>query len=149
MSKIIAFPSNAERLNKSDDASGSAGLKEQRAARYDAWRKADATTSYWKAMLDLYLAVFVAQRRKLPEALGHDVVELDDAKWQAARNAWQDAADRQMLTPAPNSSAVLWKRQARRQEFCNIDRAQIEKAIADDLAWLRRYPARDRSRLLR
>ena len=77
----------------------------------------------------------------MPQALLYDEVELGSASWHATRRACREAIDRQLLTPAPNMGAVRWKQ---RQKFSHLKRDRIEKAIADDLAWLRRYPASER-----
>lgn len=116
-------------------------LKKQRDARYEAWGKAGARACFWKAMQDLDHALFVAQREKMPEALQYDPVELGSASWHATRHAYQDATDRQLLTPAPNMGCVRWKQG---QKFSRLAPDRIERAIADDLAWLKRYPASER-----
>jgi hypothetical protein len=130
-------------------ALGHFSLKKQREARYNAWEKAGAATDFFEALENFYCALLVAQRSKLPEALRFDVVELDDARWRAAREARRDATANQLLTPAPTAGAVLWKKKARRQSFSGLPRDRIEKAIADDQAWLRRHPASDRCHLRR
>lgn len=122
-------------------ASADISLKKQRDARYEAWGEAGARASFWKALDDLQHALYVAQRKKMPEALRYDPVELGSASWHATHHAYQGAIDRQLLTPAPNMGCVRWKQ---RQKFSRLPRDRIERAIADDLAWLKRYPAGER-----
>jgi hypothetical protein len=122
-------------------ASAEISLKKQRDDRYEAWGEAGARASFWKALDDLQHALYVAQREKMPEALRYDPVELGSASWHAARHAYRDAIDRQLLTPAPNMGCVRWKQ---RQKFSGLRRDRIEKAVANDLAWLRKYPASER-----
>jgi hypothetical protein len=122
-------------------ASADISLKKQRDARYEAWGKAGAKASFWKALDDLQHALYVAQREKMPEALRYDPVELGSASWHATHHAYRDATDRQLLTPAPNMGCVRWKQG---QKFSRLSRDRIERAIADDLAWLKRYPASER-----
>jgi hypothetical protein len=116
-------------------------LKEQRASRYEAWAKAGCETGLRKALNDFQLSLYVAQGEKMPEALLYDLVEPGSASWHASRKAYQEAIDRQLLAPAPNVGAVRWKQ---RQKFSSLPRDRIEKAIADDLAWLEKYPASER-----
>lgn len=143
---IAALPKEEKRLIAAEierriSARMPGSLKKQRDARYKAWGKAGARASFWKALDDLQHALYVAQREKMPEASQYDPVELGSASWHATRHAYQDAIDRQLLTRAPNMGCVRWKRL---QKFSRLPRDRIERAIADDLAWLKRYPASER-----
>jgi hypothetical protein len=129
------------RLRDRSPACARPGLHAERTARYEAWGKAGAAACFWKALADLDHALLVAQREKMPEALLYEPVEAGSAGWHANIRAYQDATDRQLLTPAPNMGAVNWKQ---RRKFSHLPRGRIERAIAEDLAWLRKYPASER-----
>jgi hypothetical protein len=58
---------------------------------------------------------------------------------------WRDALVAQLLTPAPDMNAITWKRgqlRDRQWRFTSTTDKQIERAIADDIAWLERHPTR-------
>lgn len=87
------------------DASANISLKVQRVARYEAWGKASSEAGFRKALNDFQLALHVAQRNKMPEALLYDPIEIGSASWHATIHAYQDATDRQLLSRARNSLA--------------------------------------------
>lgn len=102
--------------------------------RRQAWRLAEIRTGYFRAK----------------------------ANWQNARDTYrvwfegapvtgycqQTVADlrraiaEQILTPAPDKAAVKWKKVQSTDEFLPIEAAQMERAIADDEAWLAAHPAK-------
>lgn len=105
-----------------------------RRARNDAWRKADAKTKYllakWEmeCARDLYRTLFYGD-------------ETCKAGWDGIKAARQARAE-QILTPAPDQAAVRWKKNASKDRFLPIDNAKIERAIAEDEAWLAAHPAK-------
>ena len=57
------------------------------------------------------------------------------------REAWAHL----MLTPAPDAKAVVWKRaqlKAGRHKYTDLTTERIERAIADDVEFLRAHPTR-------
>jgi hypothetical protein len=58
---------------------------------------------------------------------------------------------KQLLTAAPDMASVEWKRrQLKETTFLNVTRERVEKAIADDVAFLNAHPTRKaRARLPR
>jgi hypothetical protein len=79
-----------------------------RQARDKAWNRARHTTSYWRARLDWHSELKCAQEWELadsgsfPPAAEEDRLSLVDT--------WREAVVKQLLTPAPNVAAVVWKR---------------------------------------
>jgi hypothetical protein len=120
-------------------------LQEQRAARRDAWRNADTRTDYFWALIRWCETVHVAQREGIEEALrfGSKRFALDGALRISAVRKWREALNLQLLTPAPDLAAVKWK-QSNFERSIGLGLRTIERAIADDLAWLEKYPARQR-----
>ena len=116
--------------------------KELRQQRHDVWRKACAATRYWRAMLDLLDAILIGQSNEIPETSGSPKTHND--RWPLLEN-YREALVKQLLTPAPTAALVKWKQQVFAQGQCkyaNVTDEQIEKAIADDLAFLAAHPAR-------
>jgi hypothetical protein len=66
-------------------------------------------------------------------------------------DTWRDAIVKQLLTPAPKVAAVAWKRaklSGRDFLFLLVKPDQVERAIADDLAFLAAHPVRQSNRRL-
>lgn len=117
-----------------------------RQQRYDVWRKASATTRYWRAMLDLLDAILIGLGNEIPETSGSPKTHND--RWPLLEN-WRNAEVKQLLTPAPSAALVKWKQQVFAQgqyKYTDVKKEQIEKAIADDLAFLAAHPPRRPSR---
>jgi hypothetical protein len=58
---------------------------------------------------------------------------------------WREALARQLLTPASDVAHVAWKQATlagRQIAHTDVKPERLERAIADDLAWLERYPVR-------
>jgi hypothetical protein len=117
--------------------------KHLRDARKDAWRKADSIRSYWKVRLDFEYAVSWAQQMEVPEGHYHPAVNPDDRGPNVER--YRAALVKQLLTPAPDTAAIAWKRAALKSgqhEYTGVKTERIERAIADDLAFLAAHPFR-------
>jgi hypothetical protein len=115
-------------------------LREQ---RYDIWRKAAATTRYWRAMMDLQQAILVGQNNGIIETSRHP--KESHGNWFSLLESYRNAEVKQLLTPAPTAALVKWKQQVFAQgqyKYTDVKKEQIEKAIADDLAFLAAHPAR-------
>jgi hypothetical protein len=110
-----------------------------RSARWEVWRRADAITNYWHELLGFHHAVEYAKRLGLKEALAH-VEFSEDARWPILCS-YREALGKQLLTPAPDVASVNWKRLKLRKAY-GVKKELVEKAIADDIAFLDAHPAR-------
>lgn len=81
-------------------------------------------------------------RRRLAEAKLLAPINLADIGLRSdILERYREALGDQLLTPAPTLSVVEWKRKAKRRNHIKITDTRLDKAIADDLAWLAKYPA--------
>jgi hypothetical protein len=110
-----------------------------RAARWEIWRKADAITDYWLALHRLTSAVERAERCGFKVARVH--VQTSGDMNSAIVDTYRDALNKQLLTPAPDVASVNWKR--RELKTYGVKKELVEKAIADDIAFLAAHPTRN------
>jgi hypothetical protein len=64
-------------------------------------------------------------------------------------DTWREAVVKQLLTPAPNVAAVAWKRaklSGGAFSHLPVKADRVERAIADDIAFLDAHPARQSNR---
>ena len=119
-----------------------------RKERREVWWEAETIREYWKARLEMESAISRAQSHGLPEGNNHSPHNPDE-RWTLLAN-WRSAIAQQLLTPAPDTAAVAWKRAAlARNDYVigrNIEKARVEGAIADDLAFLAAHPVRQSNR---
>jgi hypothetical protein len=114
-----------------------------RDARREVWREADTIRQYWKARLEMESAI----EDGLPEGNNHTQHNPDERRTLLAN--WRQAIAQQLLTPAPGAAAVAWKKLALaggQHEFTDVKTERIERAIADDLAFLAAHPVRQSKR---
>ena len=105
---------------------------------------AEAATRYWRARLDFQSAVSWAQRMGVPEGRDHPA-DPEDRGRPSMVQSWRAALVKQLLTPAWDVASVKWKQTAlARGEHCHtgVKPERIERAIADDLAFLAAHPVR-------
>jgi hypothetical protein len=117
--------------------------KRLREQREDVWRKACAETHYWRARMDLHAAIWLGQREGVSEATRHPPATPQD-RYPLVNNYWK-AKHYQLLTPAPRVAVVNWKQRVLASGDCvhgGVEKEQIERAIADDLAFLAAHPTR-------
>ena len=114
-----------------------------RSARREAWRKAGAVTDYWNALLRFTDAVSCAKRHGLQEARAHTETN-PDARWSIL-DSYREALGKHLLTPAPDVASVNWKRHRLSKAYVGVKKELIEKAIADDIAFLDAHPTRNSS----
>ena len=117
-----------------------------REKRNQIWRKADAATRYWRVRMDFDHAVYMAQREEIPEAAYHPVVDHKDLQLV---ERYREALVKQLLTPAPDLRSVTWKQAALAQgqyRYVGVSDQRIERAIAEDLAFLAAHPMRQSNR---
>ena len=110
----------------------------RRSARWEVWRRADAVTNYWHELLRFYDAVERAKRHGLKEARAR--VEISEEGRRPILDSYRDALNKQLLTPAPDVASVNWKR--RELKSYGVKTELVEKAIADDIAFLDAHPTR-------
>jgi hypothetical protein len=121
--------------------------KRLRDARREVWRDADAIREYWKPRLEMESAISCAQRHGLPEGNNHPAYNPDE-RWTLLAN-WRQAIAQQLLTPAPDTAAVAWKKAALaagQHEFTDVKTERVDRAIAADLAFLAAHPVRQSRR---
>jgi hypothetical protein len=114
-----------------------------RQSRYYAWREAASTMDYWRAAMKMKSVISCVQNYGTPEGDTHDFVTDEThgmlvAKWRAA---WACL----MLTPAPNGRELNWKRdqiKGKKWKYNGLSAERIERAIADDIEFLRSHPTR-------
>ena len=134
-------------IDMSDDRSparSTTGKNEHlRKERQKIWRMAEAATSYWRARLDFHHTVSYAQQWGMPEGRAHPAINVEDR--YPLVDEWRKAIVRQLLTPAPDAASIKWKQSAlaRGQHvYIDVQPERIERAIADDLAFLAAHPVR-------
>jgi hypothetical protein len=117
-----------------------------RKERREVWREADAAREYWKARLEMEHAVSLAQIYGAPEGNNHPPYNPDER--MALLASWRKAIAQQLLTPAPDTGAVAWKKAAlaRPDKYIDIKTERLERAIAADLAFLAAHPVRQSRR---
>jgi hypothetical protein len=116
-----------------------------RSDRMDAWREADAVMDYWHVCMKMDAAISYVQRFDVPEGKLHPVREPKDhgTLIERYRLAWCHL----MLTPAPDMRSVTWKQaqlKAENYKYTGLTPERIERAIADDVEFLKAHPTRRR-----
>jgi hypothetical protein len=105
------------------------------------WRPAAALTRYWRMKWDLEGAASNPWLADSPE--GRQFYQ--EEYCYTSLEKFRDALVRQLLTPAPDIGAVNWKKTnfaAGQHKYTNVKSEKIERAIADDLAWLAGHPTK-------
>jgi hypothetical protein len=119
-------------------------LREQ---REESWRRAEAATRYWRVRMTFHDAISQAQRMEISEGRNHPIVDSDD-RTPIVRQ-WREALARQVLTPAPDANSVKWKHvvlDSGDLAYTGVKPERVERAIADDLAFLAAHPVRQSNR---
>jgi hypothetical protein len=114
-----------------------------RDARREVWSEADVIREYWKARWKMESAIERAQTHDLPEGKNHPPHDPNE-RWVMLSN-WRQAIVQQLLTPAPDTAAIAWKKAALaggEHEHTDVKSERIERAIADDVAFLTSHPTR-------
>jgi hypothetical protein len=100
-------------------------------------------TSYWRARLNWHFALGFAQDCGIADADRFPPAENESRL--SLVDTWRAALVKQLLTPAPDIGAVAWKRAQLRAEnyrYSDVKPERIERAIADDVAFLEAHPTR-------
>ncbi len=114
-----------------------------RSHRRDIWREADAVMDYWHVSMKMDGAISRVQHHETPEGALHPVREPKDYWVLVAK--YREAWARLMLTPSPDMQSVTWKRaqlKAENHKHTGLKTERIERAIADDVEFLRTHPTR-------
>jgi hypothetical protein len=117
--------------------------KRLRDRRRAAWRRADSIRNYWYARLKLEDAISDVQNGGAPEGRSHPPCDHND-RW-AILHKYREAVAQQLLTPAPDTGAITWKRAALKSgqhEYTDVKTERVERAIASDLEFLAAHPTR-------
>jgi hypothetical protein len=138
-------PGQALRLGKPKlppSATETAKNSRIRIARRDAWWRAGRVTDYWRARMDWEYVLETAQRYGIADSASFPTVKDDRIRLV---DKWREAVVKQLLTPAPDLAAITWKRaKLAGRDFSHLPTKaeHIERAIADDVAFLAAHPTR-------
>jgi hypothetical protein len=114
-----------------------------RSDRRDVWREVEGVMDYWHISMKMNDAISRVQRHDAPEGKLHPAYKHED-HWNPLAK-YREAWARLMLTPAPDALAVVWKRaqlKAGHHKHTDLKPERIERAIADDVEFLRSHPTR-------
>ena len=114
-----------------------------RQQRRDDWCRADAIREYWKAAREMDSAIHRVQRCELPEGDLHQPL-VPGSCWPIITK-YRAAIMAQLLTPAPTVREIEWKRAVFKHgdhEYTDVKPERIERAIAEDVEFLRAHPTR-------
>jgi hypothetical protein len=107
------------------------------------WRKAYALRNYWRASFEMSGAISSVQRHNMPEGDLHPQRNPDD-HWSILAK-YRAAIVQQLLTPASTAAEITWKRaafKAGQHRHTDVKPERIERAIADDVEFLKAHPSR-------
>jgi hypothetical protein len=114
-----------------------------RIARRDAWWHADRVADYWRARFDWHGALEVAQEYGIADSASFPSAENENRFGLVDK--WREAVAKKLLTPAPDLGAITWKRaKLKSSDFPHlpVKKERVERAIADDVAFLEAHPTR-------
>ncbi len=114
-----------------------------RQARNEAWNRARRISWYWQARLDWHCALECAQHWGVADS-GSFPSAAEENRFSLV-DTCSEAIAKQLLTPAPNIAAVAWKRaklSGRDFPYLPVKPERVERAIADDVAFLTAHPVR-------
>ncbi|SHH17293.1 hypothetical protein SAMN05443248_3948 [Bradyrhizobium erythrophlei] len=111
---------------------------------------AEAATRYWRLRIDFQSAVSWAQRMGTPEGRFHPS-DPNECDRMSMVQKYRAALAKQLLTPAWDAASVKWKQTKLASEregyyLLDVKPERIERAIADDLAFLAAHPVRQSHR---
>jgi hypothetical protein len=148
--KARARVKRAERQGRAREAEQDPNMKEStrnhrfRQARRDAWRDAESLARFNHARMEWHSALRFAQSWNVPGADKYPKIEPEDGRFDMVRE-WRIALVAQLLTPAPDQAAVIWKRAQLRMgehKHIGVKDAKIQHAIDKDVAWLAAHPSK-------
>jgi hypothetical protein len=112
--------------------------------RREVWRQAGHVTDYWHARLEWNSALSCAQSWGVADSANFPAAGDIESRWKLV-DTWREAVVKQLLTPAPDLGAITWKRaKLASGGFAHLPTKpeRIERAIADDEAWLAAHPTK-------
>jgi hypothetical protein len=114
-----------------------------RSDRRDVWREANAVMGYWLAAMRMHSAISILQNYGAVEVEQYPFIEPESHGDLVKKYglAWAKL----MLTPAPGSNDVRWKRMqllAEHWHYTGLSAEQCEQAIDTDEEWLKAHPVR-------
>ena len=113
-----------------------------RRERWEVWRRANAITKYWLRRLEFIDAISIVERLGFSDKTLQRQDTSHKARWQILES-YCEAERKQILTPAPDTAAVNWKRSCMgRCSQIDLSKEHIEKVIAADMAFLSEHPTR-------
>jgi hypothetical protein len=125
------------------DRSVTAVNSDLRKERRNDWRAAEALTRYWRARFEFESAASMPGLARSPE--GRKFYQ-EQEQWPHDSVAkWRGALMAQLLTPAPDTGAIKWKRatlEAGQHKHTDTNPERIKRSIADDEAWLAAHPTK-------
>jgi hypothetical protein len=98
---------------------------------------------YWHVSMKMDGAISRVQNFGTPEGELHPIRDPKDYWTLVAK--WRQAWARLMFTPAPDMLSVTWKRaqlKAGNHKHTDLKTERIERAIADDVEFLKTHPSR-------
>jgi hypothetical protein len=140
---MVSAERPATAYSRHEPATITADNSRLRSDRRDVWREADAVMGYWLAAMKMHTAISILQNFGAVEVERYPFIEPEShgTLVKKYRLAWAKL----MLTPAPGSNHVRWKKMqfiAKNYEFTGLPPERIEQAIADDEEWLKAHPVR-------
>jgi hypothetical protein len=114
-----------------------------RITRRDAWWHALHVADYWRARLDWHSELGIAQRYGIADSVSFPSAENENRFGLVDK--WREAVAKKLLTPAPDLGAITWKRaKLKSSDFPHlpVKKERVERAIADDVAFLEAHPTR-------
>lgn len=109
-----------------------------RNGRRDAWWRAEQLVDYWRARVDWYSALGTAQKWEIADSASFSPAKDHHARLELV-DKWREMLAKKLLTPAPYLAAVTWKQaQLKACGFSHVpvEKEQVERAIANDIAFL-------------
>ena len=140
---LVSAERPASAYSRYEPATITAENSRLRSDRRDVWREADAVMGYWLAAMKMHTAISILQNFGAVEVERYPFIEPESHGdlVKKYREAWV----RLMLTSAPGSNQVRWKKMqlaAQHYQYTGLKPEQIEQAIEADEEWLKAHPVR-------
>jgi hypothetical protein len=140
---IVSAERPAAAYSRHEPATITAENSRLRSDRRYAWREADAVMGYWLAAMKMHSAISILQNFGAVEVERYPFIP-DESHGDLVKK-YRLAWSKLMLTPAPGSNQVRWKKMQRaagHYEYTGLKPERIEQAIDADEEWLKAHPVR-------